>query len=381
LKVLQTWCYTPAEFPGGLENYVLNLSQALVRRGHDVTFIASNPMLEKTESWSEGVRILKLPSVDPARHLGRHVPIMPTFPLELSHEHPQIIHTHVPHFIYGAELSVVLARLRKIPSVVTFHHRESYSSPFYARAFFGFYNRVCLPLILKTDAIVCTSKSYFENVPELQKVRSKVHVIPVGVDTNRFTPKKRNLQLRQNLSKDCIVLFVGRLVSYKGLECLVDSARYVLQNYRHVKFVVVGSGILEKTLKDRILRLGLQSVFRLEGRVPESILAAYYASSDVLVFPTQNELDGFGIVQLEAMSSGIPVVATDLPGVKDAVSSTGFGKLVPAGDPASLGNSIVEVLSKANSFSPGQMHETIREVYDWNKVAEKMERLYESLRQ
>jgi glycosyltransferase involved in cell wall biosynthesis len=142
---------------------------------------------------------------------------------------------------------------------------------------------------------------------------------------------------------DFTVLFVGRLVARKGVSTLLEAARRLAPTLR-LRVSVIGDGPERPTLEAQVARDGLQDVVQLRGRVPSAELVQAYQESGVLVLPAvvdaRGDTEGLGVVLLEAMSCGTPVVASDIGGITDIVTHDQTGLLVPPGDPAALAAAI-----------------------------------------
>jgi rhamnosyl/mannosyltransferase len=137
------------------------------------------------------------------------------------------------------------------------------------------------------------------------------------------------------------VLFVGRLVYYKGVDVLIDAMAHI-----HATLLIVGEGPLEAELRRRAVVRGIQDRVVFLGEVAAESLPAYYHASDVFVLPSVANTEAFGVVQLEAMAAGVPVVSTKLPTGVSWVNEDGVsGLLVAPGDPIALADSIGRLLA------------------------------------
>ncbi len=186
----------------------------------------------------------------------------------------------------------------------------------------------------------------------LQKIRShygvdptKVRIVPNGVDTERFkpNPEKTALKRQFGLGDEPCVLFVGSLIARKGLPLLVEAAKKVTKERADTKFIIVGEGPLKASLSSSIASGGLSSNFRFLGNLSEEQLPQIYNCADIFVLPSIQE--GQGIVLLEAMASGLPVVAFDIGGVNEAVSNGETGFLVEPGKVEALSEAILKFLA------------------------------------
>lgn len=165
-------------------------------------------------------------------------------------------------------------------------------------------------LVRRADKIVGTTPVYVSESPDLKDVQDKTTFIPIGIEPLR-TDGESVEKIRRELEGKKLVFSLGRLIPYKGYEHLIRAASYLPDEYR---VVIGGSGPLRDRLQDEIDRLGLSCKVTLAGYMKEEDLPAWFAAADVFVLPSVTKNEAFGIVQIEAMSVGTPVVATKIPG-------------------------------------------------------------------
>jgi D-inositol-3-phosphate glycosyltransferase len=174
---------------------------------------------------------------------------------------------------------------------------------------------------------------------------SRIATIPCGVDTDLFTPADR-AEARRRLGLDGrpVLLWVGRIAPIKGLDTLLDAVARLAEGGQDMRLLVVGGDADEPTsghessLRQRLARLGLEGSVRFVGPQPQSVLPLYYAASDVTVLPSYYE--SFGMVALEAMACGSPVIASRVGGLVTTVRDGVTGFLVPDGDVGALAERI-----------------------------------------
>lgn len=164
-------------------------------------------------------------------------------------------------------------------------------------------------LVNRADIIVGTTPVYVKESPYLQEVQHKVTYLPIGV-CHLESPIKQVLDLRKKYMGKHIVFSLGRLVPYKGFEYLIEAAKLLDDNY---VVLIGGTGPLRDELQTRIDLLGLQERVKLLGYVSDVDLPAYFDACDLFCMSSVMKTEAFGIVQIEAMSCGKPVVATKIP--------------------------------------------------------------------
>ncbi|HKW93009.1 MAG TPA: glycosyltransferase [Methylomirabilota bacterium] len=207
-------------------------------------------------------------------------------------------------------------------------------------------------------------------------------VIPCGVDTELFQPmdpaKAKDLL---ELPPDPLLLYVGRLQPIKGLDTLLEAMAAVPEPAR---LMVVGGEQDEpenghaKELRDRVVALGLDRRVRFLRAQPQRRLRLFYAAADATVMPSYYE--SFGMVALEAMACGSPVVASRVGGLTTTVQDGVTGRLVPEGDPAALAAAITGLIGDGEGRRLGQQATRWAAEHRWPCVAEKVCRLYSELR-
>ena len=164
-------------------------------------------------------------------------------------------------------------------------------------------------LLRRADVVVCTTPVYLEESPFLKQVRHKAVCLPIGVEP--MCPAVELVDaVRRKYGYKKIVFSLGRLVAYKGYRFLVAAAQYLNDDYI---ILIGGTGALEEELHREIEELGVQGRVLLLGHVSDEDLPAYYGACDVFCLSSVQKTEAFGIVQIEAMSCGKPVVATNIP--------------------------------------------------------------------
>ncbi len=231
----------------------------------------------------------------------------------------------------------------------------------------------------KNATLTVTVSNYSsEKIVEIYDVdKSKIRVVPNGVDIERFKPSNMNEKIRRQIGLDSklCVLFVGRLIPRKGLPLLVEAAKHVVEEYSQTIFLIIGDGPLKNSLKAQLEKMRLARHFRFLGDVQEGLLPAMYNCADVFALPSLQE--GQGIALLEAQATAKPVVAFNVSGVREAVLNRETGLLVK---PSSfeLAEAIIKLLADCSLRKKMGIkgREFVSKSFSWDICAQRMLKVY-----
>jgi glycosyltransferase involved in cell wall biosynthesis len=343
----------------GLTIYVERLAAGLARHGHEVTVLTSQhePTLPR-EAGLDGVRVVRVPV---AFRVGKGV-VMPShsrFASRLLRRH-DVLSVHVPQL--EASSLTLLARLLRRPAVLTYHC-DLQLPP-------GAMNRLLEQVVVGSNAvaaalatrIVAYTDDYAASVPLLRRHREKLEIVSPPVSMPPADGKgvaafrRRHGLVRSDDTHRPTVGMAARFAAEKGVDVLVRALPYVEREFPDVQ--VLYAGAHQKIRGEERYRARLAPLIEALGRRwrfvgeldPVQEMPAFLAALDCLVVPSVNSTESFGLVQVEAMLSGTPVVATALPGVRTVVGSAGMGELVPPRDAASLGRAICRVLRSPERY-------------------------------
>lgn len=293
MKILTlTKFYHP--YRGGIETVCKNINESNVAAGHTSDVLCANTAFRFSHNIIEGVKVIRSPRLFTLKSTS----ICPFMPWQLRSLIPQydLIHVHFPDPMTA--LSLFLAK-PNIPYVVHWHNdifKQRKLMPF-----FGPLQRWCLE---NAKYIIATTESYAAHSADLQPFKHKIKIIPIGINCSRaFVSKKP--------SREKTILTVGRLAYYKGLHNIIGAARLLPEEY---KFRIVGSGELQDDLKELIGRNNLSDRVILVGQKVDQDLETEYESSDLFCFPSTHKAESFGVVQIEAMTHSLPIVACNIDG-------------------------------------------------------------------
>lgn len=260
-------------------------------------------------------------------------PIAPTFPLRLRQQlrWADLIHFHLP-FPVGP-VSHLLNRAGDVPTVVTFHDDIVGKGPVvypYQPVFDRFMDGV--------DRVIVTSPNMRDQCDRIAPYRGKTEVVPIGIDgASEISPT--SLDGRR-------LLFVGRLVEFKGVEYLISAMANV-----DARLSIVGKGPARDSLERHAVETGVDDCVTFEGFVSDDRLDELYRDSAVFVLPSVGANESFGIVQLEAMQRGLPVINTSLPTGVPWVSVDGeTGRTVDPKAPGQIANAAREILADPDQY-------------------------------
>ncbi|MDS0261445.1 glycosyltransferase family 4 protein [Haloarcula sp. S1CR25-12] len=375
--------HTPVRFfpyIGGVEAYVHDLSTQLVDRGHEVTVVCAD-VQEETDNheWIDGIEVKRLRSIGQIANTN----ITPSLPGVLLKEAraADVIHTHLPT-PWFADWSALAGAITDTPVVVTYHNDiiGEDLADYVARI----YNQSMLKATLGlSDSVVVTQPEYVSNSAHLDDQMEKIDMIPNGVDTEHYTPVDLSDAERERLGLDPdrpTLFFLSVLDGhheYKGLTDLLDAMAHLDDGEgRTPQLLVGGGGDAQSRYEAYADEAGVASSVTFLGRVPEEDITSYYSGADLFVLPsTSSDQEGFGLVLLEALACGTPVVTTDVVGIADEVRSEPIGTVTPIADPEALASSI-EAQLDGDEFEPAVARALCEDEYSWQASAVEMEKLY-----
>lgn len=273
------------------------------------------------------------------------------------------------HGIFPPELAYWAALYTKNPLVVTFH-TVTPELPNTVCKTVGFFLKKIDHKIKIKIAVTRGSQRWAERF-----FTGDFRVIPNGVDMERFHPNIPPL-LEE---KRPLILFVGRLEKRKGLDTLIMALPEIVKQYPETKLVVVGYGPLQNYYQKLAIRLNLASSVIFTGAIPNDLLAGYYTSATVYVAPTIGN-EAMGIVLIEALACGRPVIASDIPGYNEIVTNGVNGILIPRGEHQSLAQAILTVLDSPKLRKELAQAALARAAdFDWKKVTRHVEQVYQEV--
>lgn len=374
MRILQSLTYYRPHI-SGLTIYVQRLSETLVAYAHQVTVLTSkyDPNLSNQEEIN-GVKVIRVPVLF---RLNKGV-VMPSFwlraiPLIFKSE---VVHLHLPQ-IEAADLALLAKLLRK-KVIVTYHCDITLPGIPFKRLFGLFIQFHHFVTCLLADVVVTYTQDYANHSRLLKLFRHKLKTIypPVILPTQPHSLRPPTSDLRPP-----ILGMATRFAQDKGIEYALAALKMILPKYPQAKLLFAGQsqGVLGEWRYLQKLTPLLQELDKhLEflGVLSQAELVNFYQRLDLLIISSINSTESFGLVQVEAMLCGVPVVATNLSGVRQPVLITGMGKIAEVANSQSLAQGILEVLENKPKYLKSR--KIIAEIFSLEKTVEFYERLYKS---
>lgn len=363
-------------YPSGTGRVCLQNALGAAKLGCDVTVITSAVKDESVIDDPPGLTVHRLPA---AFKVG-NAPLLPGLFRMAKYD---IVHLHYP-FVFGQEILHAVAGLRRIPVVITYH-QDLILSGMMGRMVALHEKTVGRLILTRANRLLVTSRDYF-NASRIARFFKpddpRVTEMPNGVDTSRFTTDVDTAGIRSmyGFAEDDVVLaFCGGMDTphyFKGVDVLLNAAARV--DAPNLRLMLIGDGDLRARYMEEARRLGLGERAVFCGRVPDSDLPRHYAAADFLVLPSTTMGEAFGIVLLEAMAAGKPVIASNLPGVRTVVNSGVDGFLAAPNDIDDLAARIRDMLDAGDrrKVMGRAGRDKVVAKYDWSRINERLVDVY-----
>jgi len=365
---------TPFPPKEGIGYYTYNLSRKLIENGHEVVVITRGSWNKTQREVFDDIEVIRTP----------FIPIYPFYlhlhgiflnkifkslesQVDIVHVHtplPPLIKTSLPMIITVHTPMLTDNRYIKVSSIYSLFSKISARFVSYPLE---------LKLIQASDLVTTVSKSIAQELKEYHLNPDQITVVGNGVDEKFFIPKQ------QKSGNNKYILYVGHIDREKGLFDLVECGKYICHERPDVFFIFAGAGRDLNKLKLKTKKTGFQDKFIFLGQVDRDQIAKLYQNASIFVLPSYHE--GMPGVLLEAMSSSLPVVATDVRGNRDLISGGENGIIVPPGSPKKLAETILMLLEdeKIGKNLSKNARKTIEKNYTWNAISSKFLKCYESL--
>ena len=355
---------------GGMGTAAYQQARALAHLGAEVT-VFTRPDA-RPASQPPGVEVVELPALISKGNAA----CLPQVLWRLQGY--DLVHLHYPFF--GTAELVAARRLLAGPPVVLQYQMDVVGRGWLAYAF-RWHRRAIFPFIVKlADGIVVTTTDYAASSflgPQVAGSDSRVAVIPHGIDLNHLSPNGdgESDRARLGITRRPLIFFLAQLDRthyFKGLHILFDALARIPQ----AALVVGGDGNMRREYEARAQSLGLADRVRFAGDISDEQLPSYYRAADVVVLPSVDRTEAFGLVLLEAMACGRPVVASRLPGVRTLVEEGRTGYLVDPGNAKDLAEKIERCAAETTVLG-ANARRMVEERFNWDVIGRQLLNLYD----
>lgn len=323
---------------GGIENHVRVLAEAQAAAGHQVIVSACAVGPRSIIEDTRGVRVVKSGRVATVASM----PISLSQPVAIARLRPDLIHVQSP---YPLGETAAAAFGRGAPLVISYQ-----ADVVRQKGLLRFYGPIMRRVLRRADRILANCQQYVDTSPWLAPVRDKITVVPLGVDTRRFSPGATGTG-----GSECRLLFAGRLRYYKGLDGLLRA----LALLPGAELDVCGVGPMMAEWQRLAGELGVADRAHFLGEVEDAALPDLYRRAGIFVLPANSRAEAYGTVLVEAMACGVPCVTTEVgTGTSWVVQDGVTGLVVPAGDhealAAALGRLMADPAERARMSAAGR---------------------------
>jgi len=349
------------QFPpeiGGVGISAYNTASSLSKIGHDVHVVTIQKGELPEKNIEEGFYIHRV-SWKKIKVFG-NILFSIKILKKLKDINPDIVH------VEGLWIGIpgyLAKKILKIPYVVTGHGSDVYLQ---SKLLLNLRSK---PVLKSADAVIALTENMKKEMENICK--KNVFVVPNGINLKEF----ENLSKIQNIKKEHRILFVGSLVSIKGIRYLIESMKMIRNKYSNAQLVIVGDGTDKYKLEKLVIELDLCNCVSFVGKVPNHKIAQYMIESDIFVLPSLSE--GFGIVLLEAMASGLPIVASNVGGIPSLIQNGVNGFLVDPKNPEKIAEKVLFLFNNEDiMIKISKNNKKIVENYDWGKIIMQLENIY-----
>ncbi|MEM2517795.1 MAG: glycosyltransferase family 4 protein [Candidatus Bathyarchaeia archaeon] len=367
---------------GGVEKVVYELSKRLVKMGCDVLVVTLGENYLYYDI--EGVKVYRAAGIDLTKLFQMQLSIPKDVKriLNVAKDFsPDVIHAHNIFFTTSL-LAVLIKHISHRKLVFSAHLGDvsnlallGHGKVLAAKAYEKIFGKI---ILFSSDAIIAVSCAVRQHIISLGASPKKVTVIPNGVDLEEFSS---SFDTQKNIRPD--VIFVGRLIPNKGLEYLIEAAKILIRSgAAKIRFKIVGDGPYRQQIEELVARYGLSPYFEFLGHVPK--VSEALRNGGIFVRPSLTE--GMPLTVLEAMASGLPIIATRVSGTSEIIIPNETGILVEPGNVSQLVEAIKYLIeSPTEALRLGRnardfIERHYKEKFSWDAVASNILSVYESLR-
>lgn len=400
MKILQVIKNFPPAVGGSCKDAYL-LCREMIRLGHNVTVVTTPSMTNKdirgfstgTQpfTWRNSCKPLPEHEVLDGIEVYRFMPIFRLWTYDINPRMFVFLSKHVKNFdiihVHGyphsePSMVAVACKLWKKHFVITGHDFKTYERSFAIRSLKKIYDKTIgkALLVMCSKALARTIENAYDQLA-LGAPEEKIEIIPPGVDYDKFANTPASAQLTKELgAPERVILFVGRLLEYKGAQYIISAISNIIKDYPDTKFVFVGE---DCGYKEQLIRLskelGVLNHCIFTGRLPEKKLIGLYNIADVFVFPSS--MEGFGMVALESISSGTPVILAKSGGLRHILKDIGGYPVDMSRDiPKQIACGVRNIFSDKDIESEiEEQKQRVRDFYTYKRIARATLKVYESV--
>lgn len=377
MRILHVVQYDLDELKGGIQRYVNDLAYIQSKAGHSVTIFSCAK--RKAILHKEQITIKRFSYFEIFR-----TPISIGMLLASLVEKYDIIHLHI-QFPIVAEIIGVLAKIKNKPIVVTYHNEiDLLMNTRLRKISYFIWSRTLLKLLLKiSDAIIVTTRNFAATSTNLKYVsKEKIYVIPCGILLNKIAYAQiSNTKHTNKITDGNYILYVGRLKPEKGIHLLLEAISMLKKDGIKIQLYIVGEAsrkdeIEYKIMLEQIIQsLNINEFVKFFENVSDEMLPNFYFNAKALVLPSLSRLEGFGIVQLEAMAHSTPLIVSNIDGPNSVAKEAAI--FVEPNNVKELYVAIKKIINDYNLRGElaNNAFKKARE-YDWNILYKEIEKVY-----
>lgn len=367
MKILHIGKYWPMK--GGMETVINDITRHFSGKGHQCDMLCVATKEPGIYTINENCKIISVPAYCNVAKTALSSQMITT--LRKIANNYDVIHIHCPNPI--GNVALLLANFKG--KVIVHWHSDIIKQKHLLRLYEPLQNL----MLKKANIIIGTSDAYLEGSPCLRNVIEKTHSCPIGV--TQVEPKENDVQcIKSRYNNRKIILSVGRLTEYKGHKYLIEAAKYLNDEYI---ILIAGIGSLQTQLEKQIISEKLQNKVILLGKLSDAELHNHYGACDVFCLSSIWKSEAFGVVQIEAMSCGKPVVATNIEGSGVPwVNKHGYSGLnVPPMDSVAIANAIKEITIDESLYRGYSQNALLRyqKLFTKEKMLARCEEIYNVL--
>jgi glycosyltransferase involved in cell wall biosynthesis len=343
--------------------------ESLIIYGNEVAlfsfFMPKEEILEKYEilnvsvispNLKSKIKKIRQPNISKIRYLGS----LRLLKQKIKNFKPDIVHAH-----YASSYGLLALLTGFKPFILSVWGSDIYYFP--QR---NFLNKIVMKKLIKSPATVCSTSKAMKNIIEKEFYRKDVHIVPFGIDVDLFSPNK-------SIKEKFVVGTIKSIEDYNGIDCLIDSAKIVIQDYKKdIHFIIVGKGGLKKKMEEKVKKLNLENNIEFVGFIAHENVIKYYNMLSIFIAVSRRE--SFGVSILEAASLEIPSITSNIGGLTEVNLHNETGIVIEPDNPSKLAQSIIK-LYKDNELRIRlgvNARKMVLKEFDWNESVNKMLKIY-----